>query len=148
MPRGIYEHKTKQQRLDAQSQHISEVRKGAAEKRWDSVQQQREEWLAPFTDLPTERALRYLEDLRSICERGGYILNQRINSTEHITCGWKGCKRDLTGLGPNGMPKYIAVKWVKDPDNPQLSRNIYFCSQLCEQHWVREGGGARGTDGK
>jgi len=138
-----------EKRLKAQKQTISEARTAAVLSRWDSVREEQQKWLDPFTKLPLERALQYLEDLRKVTERAGFIINERINSPgKPIRCAGTRCGKDVSGTNPSGTPRYIAVVYQKDPRHPEIGQNLYFCSELCKNQWVRDGQGARGTDGK
>ena len=124
---------------------IREMKQAAVRVRWDSVKEEREEWLKPFYELPIERAMTYLEDLRKICEAAGYIMNDRIgNDPNKVRCAFKRCGKDLSGLQPNGRPKWIAKKDFHDKMHPEIIHSVYFCSELHHNEWVREFGGAMG----
>ncbi len=126
---------------------IAAVRAAAVMSRWESVRAEKEKWLEPFHKLPLERALSYLDDLRKITEAAGFIVNARINDPNNaIFC--ETCKKDVSGRAPNGQVKWIAQKYIKNERNPQLGRNIHFCSELCHNKWVHGHMGAMGGDGK
>lgn len=133
---------------ESKAEHISEVRREAVLSRWESVQQERDNWLTPFRELSIERAMRYLEDLRVITTQAGHILNARINENKSIRCAGPGCTNDLTGVRPNGMPKWIAKKDFKDAQHPEIWHSLYFCTELCQNQWVKKQGGGSGGDGK
>lgn len=116
--------------------------------RWESVQQEQEAWLKPFHELEIERAMRYLEDLRVITSKAGEIMNRRINEGKNIKCSGPRCGKDLTGLKSNGLPKWISKKDFKDVKNPEIWHCLYFCSEICNNEWVRSQMGGGGTDGK
>ena len=126
---------------------LSQVRQAAVLSRWDSVKQEKEKWLEPFHKLPLERALVYLDDLRKVIEAAGLIMNQRINDPKNITV-CEVCKKDVSGTLPSGQVKWIAIKYIKNERNPSLGRNIYFCTELCNNQWVHKHLGALGGDGK
>lgn len=155
MPRGVYARKPKLPVLAPPPaavreppRNISVVRREAALTRWESVKEERAIYISPFLELPIERALAYLEDLRKICEEGGTILNDRIgNDKDRMRCAGPRCGKDLSGLRPNGMPLWIAKKDLRDKNNPEIIRSLYFCSSLCEQTWARFAGGAMGGTG-
>lgn len=114
--------------------------------RWESVKQEREEWLVPFHKLSIERAMTYLEDLRDVCELAGGIMNERISKDPaNMRCAGPRCGKDLSGLRPNGLPKWIAKKDLRDKNHPEIIRSLYFCSELCNNEWVRKTQGAGGT---
>lgn len=117
--------------------------------RWESVREEQEKWLEPFYKLPIERAMAYLEDLRKICEQAGYIMNQRIsNDPARMRCAGPRCGKDLSGLLPNGRPRWIAKKDLRDKEHPEIIRSLYFCSELCNNGWIRSTQGAGGTTGQ
>jgi hypothetical protein len=145
MPRGVY---ARRPRTEVVADRMAGVKREPLRTRWESVKKDEEDWLRPFTEQSVEVALRYLEDLRIVCEKAAKILNQRINPADNIKCSGPGCKNDVSGTRPNGFPKYIAVKWIRDPDNPSLGRNMFFCSEICNNMWVRAQMGGGGTDGK
>jgi hypothetical protein len=129
--------------------HISKVRTEAALARWDSVRQEKENWIAPFRELTIERAMAYLEDLRKICEDAGHILNARISEDKtKIRCANKRCKKDLNGLTPSGRPKWMAKKDFRDPNHPEIIRSLYFCNDTCNNDWLREQQGSMGSDSR
>lgn len=140
MPRGVYVRRklseVRQEKLEGKH-NISQVRHDAVMSRWESVQKEKEMWMIPFHKLDVERALRYLEDLRIICAEAGAILNERINAGTKIKCSGPRCGLDLTGLKANGMPKWIAKKDYKDVRNPEIWHTRYFCSELCNNEFVR-----------
>src|SRR5580765_2959389 len=113
--------------------------------RQESIRRERPLWMRPFHELPIERALAYLEDLRVLIEDAGHVLTQRIgNERGYLRCSGPGCGISLDGLRPNGMPKYVA-KWdFKDKKNPDIIKSVYFCSDLCVNNWNRSKGGAMG----
>ena len=115
--------------------------------RWDSVREEREIWIHPFEDLALDRALRYLEDLRAICEAGGKIIDDRINSDKRIKCAGPKCGKSLEGLKPNGMPKWVSKEDYKDSKTGGW-RSRFFCSELCKNSWVRFQQGGGGSDGR
>lgn len=117
--------------------------------RWESVREERDKWLEPFYKLPIERALAYLEDLRKICEIAGGVLNERIgNDPQRMRCAGPRCGKDLSGLLPNGRPRWIAKKDMRDKEHPEIIRSLFFCSELCNNSWVRATQGAGGTTGQ
>lgn len=126
----------------------SAAARNAIRARWESVREERERWILPFSELKTERALQYLEDLRSIVQTGAEILNDRINGQKGIRCAGPKCGKDVSGLTPSGRPKWIAQKVLRDAKNPNLMRAIYFCSEICCNKWVRETDGAGGSESK
>lgn len=140
MPKGVYVRRPGaivRAEIIAGKAKISQIRHDAVMSRWESVQHEKEMWMLPFHKLDVERALRYLEDLRIICAEAGAILNQRINAGKNIKCSGPRCGKDLTGLKPNGLPKWIAKKDFKDVNNPEIWHTRFFCSQLCDQEFVR-----------
>jgi len=145
MPRGVYVRRPlaerRQERIEGK-QRLSDIRRDSALSRWESVKDEHDEWLIPFRKLDVERALRYLEDLRIICTQAGVILNERINAGKLIKCAGPRCGKDITGLRPNGMPKWIAKKDFKDTHNPEIWHTRYFCSELCNNEFVRDAVGA------
>jgi len=140
MPKGIYNRRPRaevvKERIEGRND-LSKVRSDSAMARWESVREEKENWLIPFRKLDVERALRYLEDLRIICSEAGVILNERINSGKKIKCSGPRCGNDLTGLRPNGMPKWVAKKDFKDLKNPEVWHCLYFCSDVCSNEWTR-----------
>jgi hypothetical protein len=143
MPRGVYVRKVYAGK--PVKRHISKVRTEAILARWESVKQEREQWLKPFRELPIESAMPYLEDLRKICEDGGHILNERINHPgSPVKCAGPRCGKDLSGLQPNGRPKWIKTMYIKNPKNPEIGNSIYFCNELCANEWARKQQGAMG----
>ena len=147
MPRGVYVRKVYAGR--PVKSRISKVRQEAALVRWDSVREQREQWLKPFRELPLDRAMPYLEDLRKICEDGGHILNERINHpSSPVKCAGPRCGKDLSGTNPSGRPKWIKTMYIKDAKNPEIGRSIYFCSEICSNAWARARQGSMGGDGR
>jgi hypothetical protein len=147
MPRGIYERTT--YRGAPVKRHLSKVRHDAALARWDSVKREVEEWLKPFRELPIERAMFYLEDLRKICEQAGHIMNERISSDRaRMKCSGPRCGKLLDGLNPNGRPKWIKKMDLRDKKNPEIIRSIYFCTELCANEWTRAQQGSMGGDGR
>lgn len=125
---------------------LSETRRAAIRARWESVREEHDRWLLPFTDLKIDRALQYLEDLRRICEDGSSIINERINGQRGIKCEW--CKKSVEGLRPSGMPKWIATMVVRTTKDPTIQRRIYFDSEDCHNRYVRREGGHSGNDAK
>jgi len=101
--------------------------------------------MRPFNELPIDRAMAYLEDLRKLIEDAGHTLQQRIgNEKGYLRCAGPGCGVSVDGVRGNGMPKYIAKFDFKDKKNPDIIRSIYFCSELCNNNWARSKGGAMG----
>ena len=134
MPKGVYARRPRSEvraEIIAGKAHLSQIRHDAVMSRWESVREEREMWMLPFRKLEIERALRYLEDLRSICTEAGVILNERINAGTKIICAGPHCKNDLTGNRPNGMPKWIAKVDSKDINNPEISVNSWSSRSLC-----------------
>jgi hypothetical protein len=125
--------------------HISEVRRKAVQIRWDQVKQDREDWIRPFHDLRIDRALEYHHDLQNIWEEGARILNERIGNEKHIKCSGPTCGKNLSGLKPNGMPKWIAKRDYNDIHHPGVIKSIYFCSELCANEYTKKQGGGAGT---
>lgn len=114
--------------------------------RWESVRAERDAWLQPFYKLPLERAMAYLEDIRKIAEQAGYILNERIgNDPNKVRCAGPRCGKDLSGLQPNGRPKWIAKKDFRDKTHPEIIHSVYFCCELHHNEWVKNTQGAGGT---
>jgi hypothetical protein len=147
MPRGVYERTT--YRGVQVKRHISKVRTEAILARWESVKKETEEWLKPFYDLPIERAMFYLEDLRKICEQAGHIMNERISGDKaRMKCSGPRCGKNLEGTNPSGRPKWLAKKDLRDKDHPEIIRSLYFCSELCNNQWTRAQQGAMGGDGR
>jgi hypothetical protein len=128
--------------------HISEVRKKAVELRWQQVKEDRENWMRPFHDLRIDKALEYLTDLQRIWEEGARVINERMGDDKNIKCSGPHCGKNLSGIRPNGMPKWIAKKDFNDVKHPGVIKSIYFCSELCNNTWVHDQQGAGGTDGK
>jgi hypothetical protein len=145
MPRGIYPRRA---HSEVVAEKISGVRREAVRHRWDSVKKEQEEWLRPFRELEVEVALRYLEDMRRICEQAGTILNARINDNSNIKCSGPKCGKDLTGTRPNGMPKWIAKMDFKDKVNPEIFHCLYFCTELCRNEFTRDHLNNAVSDGK
>jgi hypothetical protein len=145
MPRGVY---IRRPRSEVVSERISGVRREAVRHRWESVKKEQEEWLKPFHELEVEVALRYLEDIRIICEKAGTILNARINDNKNIKCSGPRCGKDLTGTRPNGMPKWIAKMDFKDKSNPNIFHCLYYCSELCRNEYTRAHMLSAVSDGK
>lgn len=133
---------------EEKEKHISEVRRKAVEARWQQVKDDREDWMRPFHDLRIEKSLEYLTDLQRIWEEGSRIINERMGNEKNIKCSGPTCGKDLTGLRPNGMVKWIAKKDMKDEKHPGVIRSLYFCSELCNNAWVKKMNGAGGTDGR
>jgi hypothetical protein len=147
MPRGVYERTT--YRGVQVKRHISKVRTEAILVRWESVRKEVEEWLKPFYDLPIERAMFYLEDLRKICEQAGHVMNERISGDKaRMKCAGPRCGKNLEGTNPSGRPKWLAKKDLRDAKNPEIIRSLYFCSEICHNQWVHAQQGAGGTDGR
>jgi hypothetical protein len=145
MPRGVYVRKSlRETSLDK----IAGIRRAAVMERWKSVKEEQEKWIKPFEEQPVEIALRYLEDLRIICERGGTILNARINDNKNIKCSGPRCGKDLTGTRPNGMPKWIAKMDFRDKNNPEIFHCLYYCSELCRNEFTRKQMNNAVSDGK
>lgn len=140
MPRGIYPRRKlaaiRKEKLEGRS-NLSQIRHNAVMSRWESVREEKDQWMIPFHKLDVERALRYLEDLRIICAEAGAILNERINAGTKIKCSGPRCGMDLTGLKPNGLPKWIAKKDFKDVNNPEIWHTRFFCSSLCDNEFIR-----------
>jgi len=128
--------------------HISEVMRKMVQMRWDQVKQDREDWIRPFHDLRIEKSLEYLTDLQRIWEEGSRIINERMGNERNIRCSGPRCGKELSGLKPNGMPKWLAKKDFKDPEKPGIIRSLYFCSELCNNQWVHDQQGGGGTDGR
>jgi hypothetical protein len=145
MPPGIYKRRP---HAEIVAERIAGIRRKAVLTRWESVKAEQEKWIRPFQEQPIEVAMRYLEDLRTICERGGNIMNARINDNNSIKCSGPRCGHDLTGLKPNGMPKWIKKMDYKDKRHPEIFHSMYFCSELCANEFTRASMGASGTDGK
>jgi hypothetical protein len=127
-----------------QSSHMRKVVRA----RWDAVRSARASYMAPFQDESIEDAMRYLEELRKICEEGAQIMNSRINDEKNPKlCSGPGCKKScedrVDGSGQK-HPGYVAIKYIKDIENPGIGRNLFFCSELCEQKFVRAHNGAMG----
>ena len=120
----------------------------AVRTRWDAVKEDRAQFISPFHSLPVADALSYLESLRKICEEGGHILNDRIGADKNIKCAGPRCGKDLSGLRPNGMPPWVAKKDFHDKQNPEIIRSLYFCSEQCNNEWVRKHMGSMGGDGR
>jgi hypothetical protein len=129
-------------------EHISEVRKKAVEARWQQVKDDRENWMRPFHDLRIDKALEYLTDLQRIWEEGARIINERMGNNKHIKCSGPRCGKDLSGVRANGMPPWLAKKDFKDDKHPGVIKSLYFCSEQCNNEWVRKQQGGGGTDGK
>lgn len=127
---------------------LSEIRRAAIRARWDSVREEHDKWLLPFSDLKIDRALQYLDDLRRICADGSAILNERINSEKGIKCAGPKCGKSVEGLRPNGMPKWVSTIVVKDVGNPSIQRRFYFCSEICWNLYARDEGGHAGNDSR
>jgi hypothetical protein len=123
--------------------------KEAALARWESVKEEKKHWLKPFHELPIERAMAYLEDLRKICEDAGHIMNERINHSDSpIKCSGPHCGVDLTGVRPNGRPKWMGQKVLPDKNNPEIKHILYFCSDTCDNAFSRASQGSLGTTGQ
>lgn len=137
-----------EQTVESSDKHISEVRRKAVEARWTQVQEDRENWIRPFHDLKIEKALEYLTDLQRIWEEGARIINERMGDDKNIKCSGPHCGKNLSGIKPNGMPKWLAKKDFRDEKHPGVIKSLYFCSELCNNEWVRKQQGAGGTDGK
>jgi|SRR5882724_7940732 len=121
----------------------------AALARWESVKEERDEWMSPFYQLPINQAMAYLEDLRKVCEDASRIMNQRIGEDKRtIRCAGPRCGIDLSGNNPSGRPKWIAKKDLRDPVHPEIIRSLYFCCVLHEQEYVRMSQGSMGTTGQ
>jgi hypothetical protein len=147
MPRGIYVRTTYGGK--PVKRHISKVRTEAILARWESVRQEQQEWLKPFRELTIERAMAYLEDIRKICEQAGHILNDRISGDKaRLKCSGPRCGKLLDGLNPNGRPKWIKKMDMRDKNNPEIIRSIYFCTELCANEWTRKQQGSMGGDGR
>jgi ribosomal protein L34E len=130
----------------AKRKRISMLRQEAILSRWESVRKEELAWMRPFSDLPLERALAYLEDLRKICEKAGHVINQRIGEDKgRMKCA--SCKKDLEGLTAAGRPKYLAKFDFRNKKNPEIFESIYLCSMLCQNNWARKHGGAMGGTG-
>jgi hypothetical protein len=145
MPRGIYDRKP---RTEIVARKMAGVKREAPKNRWESIKNEHEQWIKPFKELPVEVALRYLEDLRIVCSKGGEILNMRINDNTKIKCSGPRCGNDLTGTRPNGMPKWIAKMDFKDRTNPEIFHCLYFCCELCKNEYTRVNMNNAVTDGK
>lgn len=133
---------------EEKEKHISEVRRKAIEARWQQVKDDREDWMRPFHDLRIDKSLEYLTDLQRIWEEGSRIINERLGNEKNIKCSGPRCGKDLTGLKPNGMVKWLAKKDMKDEKHPGVIRSLYFCSEICNNEYVRKMNGAGGTDGR
>ena len=129
-------------------ERISGVKPERSRDRWESIRKEEEQWLRPFRELEVQVALRYLEDLRMVCEKAGNILNARINDNSNIKCAGPRCGHDLTGTRPNGMPKWIAKMDFKDKTNPEIFHCLYFCSELCKNEYTRKNMNNAVSDGK
>jgi hypothetical protein len=111
--------------------------KAALKARYDSVREEREEWMKPFYSLPVDRAMAYLEDLRKICESAGTIMNERISKdTRNMLCAC-GCGKDLSGLKPNGLPKWCKKMDLKDKKHPEIWHSLYFAEAICVEKYTR-----------
>jgi hypothetical protein len=135
-------------KANGHAEYVSEVRRDAVMARWESVQQEQDNWLKPFYELPIDRAMRYLEDLRIIASKAGAIMNSRINEGKEVRCSGPHCAKNLTGLSPNGLPKWIKKMDFHDKDHPEIWHCLYFCSELCANGYTRLHMGALGGDGK
>lgn len=126
---------------------ISKIRQAAVLSRWDSVRDEKEKWLDPFHKLPIDRALVYLDDLRKVVIAASDIINARINNPKNgMKC--ETCGKDLSAVRSDGRVSYMAVKFLKNERKPELSRNAYWCSELCNNKWVHKHFGAMGGDGR
>lgn len=133
---------------------LSDKRRAAVGARWAAVREERDRWITPFHDLKLDAALAYLEDLRNIVEEGGNIINERINGDKRCKCSGPKCGKDLTGLRPNGMPRWVSKMDLRDPRNP-IGKDgrihtvpYYFCSEQCYNMFMRNAGGALGNESK
>jgi hypothetical protein len=132
------------------SRALSKMKRKAVMVRWESVEKQREEWLAPFYKLPIDRAMKYLEDLRDVCELAGGIMNERISKDDprNIRCAGPRCGKDLSIPLPTGKPRWIAKKDFKDKRHPEIWHSLYFCSELCNNAWIRSQNDAVAPDAR
>ena len=122
-----------------------EARRANIRARWESVREERERWLVPFRELKLERALDFLNDLQRIWEEGSAIINERINADKMVKCAGPRCGKDLSGTLPNGRPKWVGVKTIRNPRHPDIMQNIYFCSEVCQNMWIKKTDGAGGS---
>lgn len=128
---------------NSRTKRISKIKSLAALSRWESVKQERAIWLKPFEELPLERALAYLEDLRKITEDAGRIINQRIGEDKgRMKCC--NCKKDLSGTNPSGRPMYMGKFDMRSKNNPEIIVSVYVCSMACQNAFARKHGGAFG----
>lgn len=129
----------------------AEAARTAANARWQSVKEDRAQFVEPFRTLEIDAALLYLNNLRSIVEEGGNIVNERINSDKHIKCAGPRCGKNLEGDGPNGKPRWVSQIVLRDTNNPAGADrkehfiSVYFCSELCHNYYVKEKGGGMGS---
>ena len=129
---------------ESESSHMRRVVRA----RWDAVRSAHASYMAPFHDESIEDAMRYLEELRKVCEEGARIMNDRINDEKNPKmCSGPGCKKScedrVDGRGQK-HPGYVSVKYVKDPNQPGIGRNLFFCSELCDNKFARQHNGAMG----
>jgi hypothetical protein len=120
------------------AERIAGVPPERSRERWESIKKDEAQWLRPFTELEVNVALRYLEDLRIVCQKAGTILNARINDNQSIKCSGPRCGHDLSGTRPNGMPKWIKKMDFKDKTNPEIFHCLFFCSELCANEFSRK----------
>lgn len=138
-----------------QMKSLSEVRRDAALSRWDSVKQEKENWLKPFRELEVSRALSYLEDLRKITEEAGKIINSRMSESKSrqvcVNVLFKlrvaTCRKDVSdrqGHGGMLVPGYVWRGVYRDENNPDIMHEYYACSAECQNAFMRKGGGGMG----
>ena len=144
LPPALPEQPKKKRRMSRRT-----IAKRAALARWDSVREQKEEWLRPFYKMPIEEAMAYLENLRKVCSAAGEIMNTRLSQDKNnMRCAGPRCGKDLSGTLPNGRPRWIAKKDIRDSEHPEIIRSFYWCSEICHNEWVRKQGGWAGGDGR
>lgn len=129
--------------------YLRRIAHNAALSRWESVKREEQIWLRPFKELPIDRAIAYLEDLRKITEKAGHILNDRISEDKkRMVCAGPGCGISVEGLNSSGRPKWIAKMDFKDRKNPEIIRSLYFHSMECHNAYIKKHGGAYGGTGQ
>jgi hypothetical protein len=133
--------------IPATSDESSHMRR-VVRARWDAVRFAHEQYMSPFRDESVEDAMRYLEELRKVCEEGAKIMNERINDyNKPKFCSGPNCKKSVDdrvdGRG-NHHPGWVSQKVLKDPDNPGIMRTLFFCSELCDNAFARKHNGAMG----
>ena len=127
---------------------LSVIRRKAVQMRWLQVEEDREDWIRPFHDLRIDKALEYHDRLQKIWEEGARIINERQGSGKNIKCSGPHCGKNLSGLKANGMVPWVSKKDFKDLKRPGIMISLYFCSEECNNLWVRKQQGGGGTDGK